>query len=184
MAGILVARMSRYAKKALRPYSGTRQRFPDLEEAACDLVSHVWEIILGNPKGTVHAERRFGQFFHRQTIDFLRRSFAAKRIKVQTFTEKLGDVIDDEGRLPEEILSISEDVGMDPADWLEYKQLMEHANLTENEREAVVLRFGLGLPLESKRSGQSSISKHMGKTPRTIHSYLKSAQGKLRSAMK
>lgn len=184
MAGILTARMSRLAKKTLGPYSGARQRFTNLDEAVCDLVSYVWEIMLDNPKRAVHAERRFGQFFRRQAIDFMRAASAAKRDKVTTFTDELGDAIDDDGRLPEEVLGISDENDIDPAEWVEYKQVVQHANLTEDEQKAAILYFAFGFPLESNKPNQSSISQLMGKTQRTIHNYLKSAREKLRSAMK
>jgi hypothetical protein len=181
LAGVLTARMTRYAMKW---FGSRRKRFPNTELAARELVSDVWQLLIEKPKRAIHAERRFGQFFQRQAIDFMKKASALKRANVATFTDELGDTTSDEDRSPEEILDHSDKDAMGPAKWLEYKQFLEQVDFTEEEHHAFILHFALGLPLESKNPDQPSVSKQMGKTPRMIHNYLKSAKQKLRSAAK
>lgn len=185
-AGMLTNRMTRYAMSELKNYSGTSSSwFPDLEEAAVELVSRVWAVLLGKPKRAAHAERRFGQFFNRQAIDFRRWASADKRTKLKTFTDLLGEE-DDDDKLPEEALTKRENDSLDPTEWVDLKRRGDAFSaalgmLNDNELQAVTLCFELGLPVESIKN-KPSVSKQMGKTPRMIRNYIASAREKLRSA--
>ncbi|MGE4335135.1 MAG: hypothetical protein AB7E55_04065 [Pigmentiphaga sp.] len=62
------------------------QHFSDIEDAAQELAGYVWERLL-KTKNMAFAARRFGVFFKRQSISFLRAVIAKNRLKTESLED-------------------------------------------------------------------------------------------------
>jgi len=187
LSAILAERLLKYAQRYVerKLYWKPEHEHIDLKQ---DLATKVWEL-LDDPskaKSNAFAERRFGPYFKRRAIDFSRSLKGDENIKRKTRTLTEGDEGDD-GQKP--VPAALRDYESDPLALFELEEssaLLDEAIdtvLTEDEREAVNLRFRLGLPVESDDKGVQTVCSQMGVTSRTVRNYLKSAYEKLKKEL-
>lgn len=128
------------------------------------------------------AQARFGLWLERLTYNTIRppirtqRDTRVKQADIEEVEQSNGKKkpLKDASLSPEQILVNAET----------QRLLKEHAdrlleNLDPEVREAYILRHRDGMEIENKDPGVMTISKHFGRTPRTIRNWLKGAEEKL-----
>lgn len=173
-SGILSDRITKLAWNKL--FNLAQRGFvKDLDADAEDLTMEVFTGLLAELENSncSYVTERFGQFFDRRFIDFKRRLSTKKRQMVSNFSDVLPVNDDGEQVDPDEGMSEIADETADIFTATERLEKLDYLRriLNEDEFLVYVYYFELGIPIESKKGSITSISKKMGKTPRTIQNY-------------
>ena len=156
----------------------------DSEDLAMDVLCAILKE-LDKPENS-YVLRRFGQFFDRRFIDYIRHLNTDKRKMVLSYSEVLPVNEDGEQIPPEEHLSELADDSENICDEAAHVETLQYYQsiLTENEFRVYYYHYELHIPIESIKDDSPSISKMMGKTARTIQTYKKSALEKIKGDSK
>lgn len=183
--GIASEALSRRILARARSFAVQSRIFPgligDLDDAATELGSYVWEKILGTPNNAAHAEVAFGQLFKRRGIDFQRQLLSKKRALQQSLDamEKSGDGDDPEGA-EKSVTALEDD--WKPEDSLQQKQEFGklrsamHGVLTTDEFKTLELLFDLDMSVKD-------VANALGVVPRTVHNLRTRAFEKLKKEL-
>ena len=154
----------------------------NLDQAAEELSQYVWECLVTRPGDAAHAEQFFGQLFKRRAFDFQRRLLAKKR-NLQDSLDAM-DRSDDDDNPDKTIRTVSAlRQPATPADALatkeEYAQVVARLQTLLTRQELFVYTM-----LYVEEMLVKDIATALGVTPRTVHSYKKSAISKVEEMRK
>lgn len=138
----------------------------DLNDAAAELASYVWDKVLGSSADAMHTEKAFGQLFKRRAIDFQRHILAKKRAMQESL-----DAMDrvEDGEDPETAAKSVTDLRDDwtPEDSLQQQQNFKKLRsamqtvLTPNEFMALELLYDLDMLVKD-------VARALNVSPRTV----------------
>lgn len=150
------------------------------EELACA----AWEDLLRDGSQLSFAEVAFGTWFERVALDFMRKEIRRGR----TDTSIRANPDDQETENEDQPVDELHDPNPTPEEWQEkvrwWQDSYHLAALTEQERFAITYHYYLDIPIESKDPEQKTVSELMELTPQRIRQILRSAEGKLREALR
>jgi RNA polymerase sigma factor (sigma-70 family) len=153
----------------------------DLDSAAYELASVVWERLLTSESDATRAEQAFGQIFKRRALDFQRKFYSKKRAN-QDSLDALDQVDDGEDAEIAELVISSLHDDHQPEDFLAQKQTFQQlrsamfAVLTPDEFATLEMIYDLEMPVKD-------VAKALNKTSRSINNYERRALAKLQKEL-
>lgn len=149
------------------------------EELACA----AWLDLQGDKGELIFAEVNFGEWFKRVAHSYMRQEIRRGLTDAHP-TANTADLENDDEHIPLDDLASADPT---PEEWNEqarsWLDSLDLADLTEQERFAFTYHYYLDTPIESK-SHPETLSKIMSLTPQRIRQILRSAEGKLREALR
>lgn len=169
-------------------FVGRNHQWPQLSKDPAyykdELACAAWESLLKNDGELIFAEVNFGEWFKRVAVSYMRKEIR-RGLTDADATANPADLETDDEHIP---LDDLESADPTPEEWNErtrwWVDAYHLADLTQQERLATTYHYYLDIPIESNDLHQETVSKTMALTPQRIRKILRSAEGKLRKALR